>query len=239
MCGRFAQPRSAEDLARLFRARAVDILTGERFNVAPTDPIGVVVERAQDRTVEEHRWGLVPHWAANLRDAARRINARAETVETSATYRSALERKRCIIPADAFYEWRHEPGAGRKLRAWPFAVERVDDMPMAMAGLRAGWRDPVTGDVVRTATILTTVPNELVATIHHRMPVILPPEDWDAWLAEDTPMADVRAMLVPIPAEGLRMRPVSPAVNDVRNDGPELLRTRTDMPATEPLLPSA
>lgn len=225
MCGRFAQARSSEELASIFRARAAAQLPGETFNVAPTDVVSAVHERHGERIVDAFRWGLVPGWASGPRDAARRINARAETIEASPTFRSAFRTRRCIVPADAFYEWRRErPAAGHgQGRAWPFAIQRADGTPLALAGLWAAWRDPGNATRIHTMSIVTTVPNELVASVHDRMPVILDPDDWDAWLAEDSPATVLRPLLLPLPADRLRMRPVSPEVNSVRSEGPQLL----------------
>lgn len=225
MCGRFAQPRSAEELARIFRARPAIDLSADRFNVAPTDEVAAVVEHHGERVVDAFRWGLVPFFAANRREAARMINARAETAETSPAYRASFRRRRCIIPADAFYEWRRDrdPATGRVRRSDPFAVRRVDGEPMALAGLWAIWRNPETAERLYTCTILTGVPNELLAPIHDRMPIILEPADWDAWLAEDASPLALRPLLRPLPAQELAMYPVSHAVNNVRNEGAELL----------------
>jgi putative SOS response-associated peptidase YedK len=225
MCGRFAQPRSAEELARIFHARPAADLAGERFNVAPTDEVAAVVEHHGERVVDAFRWGLVPFYAKSAKDGARLINARAETVESSPAFRTAFARHRCIIPADAFYEWRRErdPATGRTIRSEPFAVRRSDGEPLALAGLWSSWRDPDTAARLYTCTILTTDPNELVARIHDRMPVVLDPTDWDAWLTEGTPAEQLRALLRPTPAEPLDAYAVSPAVNNVRNEGPELL----------------
>lgn len=225
MCGRFAQPRSAEELARIFHARPAADLAGERFNVAPTDEVAAVVEHHGERVVDAFRWGLVPFYAKTAKDGARLINARAETVETSPAFRTAFARHRCIIPADAFYEWRRErdPATGRTIRSEPFAVRRSDGEPLALAGLWSSWRDPDTAARLYTCTILTTDPNELVARIHNRMPVVLDPTDWDAWLAEGTSPEQLRGLLRPAPAEPLDAYAVSPAVNNVRNEGPELL----------------
>jgi putative SOS response-associated peptidase YedK len=225
MCGRFAQPRSAEELARLYRARPAIDLPGDRFNVAPTDEVAAVVEHHGERVVDVFRWGLVPFFAANRRDAARLINARAETAETSPAYRTSFRRRRCIVPADAFYEWRRErdPASGRIRRSDPFAIRRLDGAPLAMAGLWAIWRNPETAERLYTCTILTGAPNELIAPIHDRMPIILEPQDWDAWLSEETAPIELRPMLLPMAADELAMYPVSHAVNNVRNDGAELL----------------
>src|SRR6266550_590082 len=148
MCGRFAQPRSSDELARIFAARRASELEGDRFNVAPTDEVAAVVERHGERQLDTFRWGLVPYYAENTRDAARLINARAETVESSGAFRTAFRRRRCIVPADAFYEWRRAvPAAAheraRGARPQPFAVRRVDGQPMAFAGLWAVWREPL------------------------------------------------------------------------------------------------
>jgi len=225
MCGRFAQPRSAEELARIFHARPAVDLAGDRFNVAPTDEVAAVVEHHGERVVDAFRWGLVPFFAADRREAARLINARAETVETSPAYRTSFRARRCIVPADAFYEWRRQrdPVSGRVRRSDPFAIHRVDGQPLALAGLWAIWRNPETAERLYTCTILTGMPNELVAPIHDRMPIVLEPDDWDAWLAEETSVLDLRPLLRPLPAEELAMYAVSPAVNSVRNNGAELL----------------
>lgn len=225
MCGRFAQPRSAEELARIFHARPASDLAGDRFNVAPTDEVAAVVEHHGERTVDAFRWGLVPFFAGTAKGAARLINARSETVETSPAFRSSFARHRCIIPADAFYEWRRErdPVTGRTLRSEPFAVHRADGDPLALAGLWSSWRDPETAARLYTCSILTVDPNELVARIHDRMPVVLERADWDAWLAETTPLADLRPLMRPAPTSAMDAYAVSPAVNNVRNEGPELL----------------
>lgn len=225
MCGRFAQPRSAEELARIFHARPAADVPGDRFNVAPTDEVAAVVEHHGERVVDAFRWGLVPFYAKSAKDGARLINARAETVETSPAFRTAFGRHRCIVPADAFYEWRRQrdPATGRTLRSEPFAVRRADGEPLALAGLWSSWRDPESAARLYTCTILTTDPNELVARIHDRMPVVLDPSDWDAWLAEATSREELRALLRPAPVDGLDAYAVSPAVNNVRSEGPELL----------------
>jgi len=212
-------------LARIFHARPVAEIPGERFNVAPTDEVAAVVEHHGDRTVDAFRWGLVPFFADTAKGAARLINARAETVETSPAFRTAFARRRCIIPADAFYEWRRhrDPGTGKVIRSEPFAVRRSDGEPLAIAGIWSSWSDPETAAPLYTCSILTTDPNELVARLHDRMPVVLDPADWDAWLSETTPLAELRPFLRPTPAETLDAYAVSPAVNNVRNEGAELL----------------
>jgi len=225
MCGRFAQPRSPEELARIFHARPVAEMEGPQYNVAPTDAVAAVVEHHGDRTVDRLRWGLVPFFADSPKGGARLINARSETVETSPAFRDAFRRRRCIIPADAFYEWRRhrDPATGRVRRSEPFAIRRRDDEPLALAGLWAIWRDPETAERLYTCTILTTDPNEIIQPVHDRMPVILDPEDWDTWLREDAAAEELRPLLHPAPADPLEIYPVSPAVNNVRSEGSELL----------------
>lgn len=229
MCGRFAQPRSAEEIASFFHARPATDLAGGRFNVAPTDPIVAVVEQHGERVVDEFRWGLVPVYAESRSGAARLINARAETVDRSPAFRASFARRRCIVPADAFYEWRRhrDPRTGRAVRSEPFAIRNASEEPMAFAGLWTVWRDPVSAERVATACIITGPPNELVAGVHDRMPVILEPDDWAAWLAEDALADDLLPLLRPAPADGMQMYAVSPAVNNVRSEGPELLSPLT------------
>ncbi len=229
MCGRFAQPRSAEELARIFHARPAVELAGDRFNVAPTDQVAAVVEHHGERVVDAFRWGLVPFYAKSARDGARLINARAETVETSAAFRTSFRRHRCIVPAEAFYEWRRErdPQTGKVIRSEPFAIRREDGELLALAGLWASWSDPETAERLYTCSIITTDPNELVARIHNRMPVVLDRSDWDAWLAEGTAAEELRRLLHPSPPEELAAYAVSSAVNNVRNDGPDLLAPLT------------
>lgn len=218
MCGRFAQPHSSEELARIFRARPTVNLPGQRFNVAPTDEVAGVLEHHGERVIEPFRWGLVPWYADDRKGAARLINARAETVETTPAFRTSFAKRRLIIPAAAFYEWHRVEG-----RREPFAIRRLDGDPLALAGVWAVWRDADSGERVYTCSILTTVPNALVSPIHNRMPVILDPDDWDRWLSAETALKVLRALLFPFPAGELVAYPVSQAVNNVRNEGAELL----------------
>jgi len=230
MCGRFAQPRSSDELARIFAARRVSELEGNRFNVAPTDEVAAVVERHGERQLDTFRWGLVPYYAENARDAARLINARAETVESSGAFRTAFRRRRCIIPADAFYEWRRsapvDAGERQPRRAappQPFAIRRANGQPLAFAGLWAVWRDPLTAGRLFSCTIVTTIANDRLAPLHSRMPVILDPDDWGDWLADTAEVAILRNLLRPAPDSSLEVYPVGLAVNSVRNNGRSLL----------------
>src|SRR5947208_12465887 len=161
MCGRFVQERSNAELAELFEADDLVDDPGGRYNLAPTDPAAVVVQRGERRALTTYRWGLVPHWAKRFADGTRAINARAETLATSPTFRDSFARRRCLVPADAFCEWRREEG-----RRLPFLVRRRDRLPMAFAGLWAGWRDPESDEVRRTFSIVTTRANSTVSVLH-------------------------------------------------------------------------
>jgi len=220
MCGRFAQQRPTAELAELFDAEPLVLDPGGRFNVAPTDEAAVVVERRDGRrAVAAYTWGLIPSWESDPRVAARHINARAETVATSGTYRESFVRRRCIAPVDGFYEWRRDE-AGRH----PYLIRRSDGAPLALAGLWSGWHDPETDHVRRTFTIVTTEPNELIAPLHNRMPVVLDPRDRATWLDPNLrEVGELHGLLRPAPIDGLDVYAVRPLVNNVRNNGPELI----------------
>lgn len=222
MCGRFTQQQDPAELAGAFEAELDDTgreLDGGRYNVAPTEDVHVVVERERRRVVSAFRWGLVPAWADDLRVGSRHINARAETVLYSPAFRTAVRLRRCLIPADGFYEWQHR-GGGRQ----PFLIRRRDGDPLAFAGLWSLWRDPGQDEWLRSCAIVTTTPNELMAELHDRMPVVLARESWSTWLSADgVDLGELRGLLAPCPAGDLECHPVSRLVNDVRNEGPELI----------------
>jgi putative SOS response-associated peptidase YedK len=226
MCGRFSQQRPASELAEIFAAEPLAEDLGPRFNVAPTDDAHVIVQREERRAVTAYRWGLIPHWADGAKVGSRMFNARAETLTSSAAFRDAFRRKRCLVPVDGFYEW-HREGARRQ----PFSIAREDGRPLALAGLWAGWRDPAADRVVRTFTIITSRPNDQMAGLHDRMPVIVPDDAWSMWLdpALDDP-SELQGLFEPTADVALRIWPVGALVNNVRNDGPELI---------EPLDPTA
>ena len=223
MCGRFTQERPASELAEIFAAEPLADELGARYNVAPTDDAFVVVQREERRAVTAYRWGLVPHWSTDLKGGSRMFNARAETITASPAFREAFQRRRCIVPVDSFYEWKRE-GTVRQ----PYRVTRSDGRPLALAGLWAGWHDPESDVVRRTFTIVTTTPNEAIADLHDRMPVVLEEATWDRWLVDGragVPVdeGELLAMLQPTDAVSLRIYPVNRHVNDVRRDGPELI----------------
>ena len=218
MCGRFSQQRPASELAEIFAADPLADDPGPRFNVAPTDEALVVVQREERRAVTAYRWGLIPHWAEAAKVGSRMFNARAETLTRSPAFRDAFRRKRCLVPVDGFYEW-HREGTRRQ----PFAIARADGRPLALAGLWSGWRDPAADRVVRTFTIITTGPNDQMAGLHDRMPVVVPEAAWSRWLDPtlDDP-AELHGLFEPSDEVELRIWAVSSLVNNVRNDGPEL-----------------
>ena len=230
MCGRFSQQRPASELAEIFAAEPLAEDPGPRFNVAPTDDALVVVQRGDRRAITAYRWGLIPHWAEAANVGSRMFNARAESLTSSPAFRDAFRRKRCLVPVDGFYEW-HREGTRRQ----PFAIARADARPLALAGLWSGWRDPAADRVVRTFTIITTLPNDQLAALHDRMPVVVPEEAWSRWLDPGFhDPAELNGLFEPSDEVALRIWPVSPLVNNVRNDGPELFEP-IDLGASAPL----
>ena len=224
MCGRYVSSSTPDEIAQYFDAEPpTEAALEPSWNVAPTSDVYVVLEDGGVRRVAPHHWGLVPFWATTPSIGNKMINARAEGIATKGAYRNAFKHKRCIVPADGFYEWRKVPG--QKVKQ-PYLITRADGEPLAFAGLWEEWRSPDAprAERLRSTTIITTTPNDLLATIHDRMPVILPPSAWDEWL--DPERADVDTLgklLVPAPSGILTMHPVSTEVNNVRNDGTHLI----------------
>jgi putative SOS response-associated peptidase YedK len=208
MCGRFVQERSITELAELFEAEPLAPDPGPSYNLAPTDPAAVVVQRPDGpRGVTVFRWGLVPPWARNPTVAARHINARAETIAASPVFRDALRRRRCIVPADAFYEW---TGTGRMRQ--PHLIRRVDRRPLAFAGLWATWRGSGDGLPLRTFTIVTTRASAAISSLHDRMPVVLQPDAWATWLDPAIAGGELLALLEPAESDAMEMFAVPPLV---------------------------
>jgi putative SOS response-associated peptidase YedK len=219
MCGRFTQERPASELAEIFGAEPLVDDPGGHFNVAPTDETSVVVQREDRVAVTAYRWGLIPHWAKEAKVGSRMFNARAETITTSPAFRDAFVRKRCLVPVDSFYEWKRD-GKQRQ----PYRVVRRDGQPLVLAGLWAGWRDPATETVRRTFTIITTTPNEALADLHDRMPVVIDEAAWARWLdPRPGDRGELLGLLVPNEDVDLEVYAVGRDVNDVRRDGPELI----------------
>ncbi|MCB9679718.1 MAG: SOS response-associated peptidase [Alphaproteobacteria bacterium] len=227
MCGRYSLTAPASVIAEIFE---VDVLPEvlPRYNVAPSQSVPVIVEMPdQDangewspgtsvRTLQMFKWGLIPFWAKDAKIAYKTINARGETVESKPAFRSSFKKRRCLIIADGFYEWKRLS----KTHKIPHHIQ-TDGKPFAMAGLWAKWTDPATGEDVLSCSIVTTGPNALMESIHDRMPVILEKRDWDAWLSPDTPVERLKELIRPFPAEQMKERSVSSFVNNARNQGPE------------------
>lgn len=229
MCGRMTQQRPTSELAEIFDAEDRIDLPGGRFNVAPTDEAAVVVQRDDHRAVTAYRWGLIPHWSDTAKTGNRMFNARAETIDRQPAFRYAFSKRRCLVPVDAYYEWLR---AGNVRQ--PYAIVRPDGKPIALAGLWAGWKDEDTGEIIRSFTIVTTSANGMMSPIHDRMPVVIPEEAWERWLdpsrTDGEALAELKHLLVPTPEGELELYPVSRRVNDVRNDGPDLVEP---IPASE------
>lgn len=217
MCGRFSITGDIDFYAEYF---GVDDVVGDPldsgWNVAPTDAVYVVAQREGRRQLGSMRWGLVPHWAKD--PASIQINARVETVSTKGMFRDSFARKRCLIPADGFYEW-ESPERGRT----PHWVYRADGHPMVFAGIWATRRDDETGDWQRTCSIITTAADGAIAAIHDRMPVVLTTEVWEPWLDRDLRDPEtVMGLIQPIDPDSVMEHTVSRRVNAVRNNSPDL-----------------
>jgi putative SOS response-associated peptidase YedK len=230
MCGRYATTRNAADLASLFEAiDDTDGALAPDYNVAPTDPVPIVrMSRSLGGpALSVARWGLVPPWAADARVGARMINARSETIATSSAYAVPFARRRCLVPADGWYEWARGPGTAKR----PYFMTFPDGSPVVFAGI---WsvRDGAARDGARprlTCSIVTSPAIGDLAAVHNRMPLLLPAQRWAAWLT--APVDD--ALLAPTPESlvaEIEIRPVGAAVGDVRNDGPGLV-ARVPAPA--------
>lgn len=220
MCGRYTLRHDAQQI--VMRFGVTDVIEASfggmdpdapRFNIAPTQPIAVVTENSP-RALEMMRWGLVPSWAKDPSIGNRMLNARAETLTEKPSFRTALTRRRCLIPADGFYEWRKQ---GKTKQ--PLCIHRKDDALFAFAGLWDEWLSP-DGSPLRSCTIITVAPNQLMATIHDRMPAMLRPEEEGKWLNSSIKsVEELLSLLAPYPDEALEAFPVSTTVNSPANDG--------------------
>lgn len=222
VCGRYLSALPAAELARVFKVFDELPNYAPSWNVAPTArrPVVRTHPETRRRRLDLLTWGFVPSFTKDLKTARKPINARAETVASSGTFRGAFEKRRCLVAADGFYEWRQEADGKQ-----PFAIARKDGRPMALAGVWEGWR-AADGEVLRTYTIITTAANDDMHALHNRMPLVLEERGWPVWLGEET--GDVAGLLAPPEAGTLRLWPVSRAVNSVRNDWPELVVPRQD-----------
>ncbi|MHB1987639.1 MAG: SOS response-associated peptidase [Acidimicrobiales bacterium] len=258
MCGRFVASRPVEEIVEQFGIDDVRVpaeLGAPRFNIAPQDDVLAIRDVKSDpkdragscpvaaRRLSTFRWGLVPSWAEGPSVGARAFNARAETLAERPMFRKALADRRCIIPADAFYEWQQLGSVtkGRGARRQPWCVEAAGGELLGLAGLYEFWREDFKGDGapqggwLRTCTIITTQANELMAPIHDRMPVILRPADYSSWLAPG-PLADVelRVLLSPVPGDFLSAHRVGTEVGNSRAEGAQLIEPVADPDEPDP-----
>jgi len=214
VCGRFAFYSPAEATTALFGVEAT-IGIEARYNIAPTQYVAAIRDdESGNRELAMLRWGLVPFWAKDPAIGNRMINARSETVAEKPSYRAAYRKRRCLVLADGFYEWRKEGEAKT-----PYFITTDDDSTFALAGLWENWNDKEGGDSLQTMTIITAAANDFMTSLHHRMPVILQPDSANRWLSGDNEMLDNVASITP----PLKAWPVDRRVNNARNEGPELI----------------
>ena len=219
MCGRYSLVPT-ESIAARFDAHQAQLTLLPRYNVAPSQTMPVVVRNSPNRLVDM-QWGLIPSWSKEPRAQFSTINARAETITKSPVFRGPFKSRRCLVPASGFYEWqRTEQGKQ------PFCIRLKDADLFAFAGVYDIWRDPE-GNELCSYTIITTAPNDLVAAIHNRMPVILRQEDEQAWLDKEADPSWLLSLLVAYPADKMEAYPVSRAVNNPANEGAELMQAVT------------
>ena len=213
MCGRYTLKTPVGELAEQFDIEESPSSMTPSYNIAPTQQVATVLAENGKRKLEMLHWGLIPSWAKDPEVGNRMINARAETVAEKPSYRKAFQERRCLILADGFYEWQKTDNGKQ-----PFYIRMEDESPFAFAGLWESWRN---GREIRSCTIITTAPNELAASIHNRMPVILHPEDYEMWLDPDFDEREpLTSLLKPYPADAMEAYPVSRRVNKPSNNEP-------------------
>ena len=221
MCGRYASSANPDDLVSHFRVEEPpEEVLPPSYNVAPTDPVYVVMERHEQRLLRVVRWGLVPSWAKDAKVGARFSTARRETVAEKPAFRAAYQRRRCLVPADGYFEWQQQGGHKQ-----PYFLAPRDRAPLAMAGLYEVWKGP-DEQLLWTCTVITTEAADELGHIHDRTPLLVPPDAWDRWL--DPQVEDPgQDLLVPGTPGVLDAWPVPPAVGNVKNNGPELVEPWT------------
>ena len=225
MCGRIFDPNEvSETKLNPLKGRAGDRWLWKmprRFNVPPTMPLLVLTSKDGVRTVEPMRWGLIPSWSKDMKGGFSTFNARADTVDTKSSFKGAWKAgRRCLVLVGGFYEWRREGVADKQ----PFAFAMGNEDIMPMGGLWEPWKNPETGEWIRSCTVITTEANDLMTPIHDRMPVIIGSENWEKWLGEE-PVNDneLKTMLAPFPSQRLSAWPVDKRVGNVKNDSADLI----------------
>jgi putative SOS response-associated peptidase YedK len=220
MCGRFTLTIDPSHLQEAFPWAMIPDDLPPRYNIAPSQPVAVI-PNSGDNTLSMYKWGLIPSWSKDSAIGDRMINARAETLAEKPSFRNAYRRRRCLILADGFYEWKQNPGMKSKQ---PMYIRLKNNFPFAFAGLWELWNSPE-GSEVRSCTIITTQPNTLLESIHNRMPVILPPDTYSRWLAsEDQQPSQLADLLIPYPASEMIAFPVSRLVNSPLTESPNLIQ---------------
>lgn len=221
MCGRYRLSRRKQILEEQFDTAPFDYDWNPRYNIAPTQPVPVIRQHLKEpiRQIATMRWGLIPHWSKDASSAASTINARSETAATKPAFRDPLKFRRCLIPADGFYEWKRTGTAKQ-----PYCFEVSEGELFAFAGLWDGWKN-AEGQWIKTCSILTTTPNAVTSAIHDRMPVILDPSDYDLWLDPGMQnVGEISQLLKPYDSKFMRCYPVSTRINHVANDDEDCSR---------------
>jgi len=217
MCGRFVLTANPDVIQQSFNLSTMPAMMEARYNIAPTQPVAVITNEKSDE-LTFHKWGLIPSWAKDISGAAKLINARSETAAEKPSFRAAFKRRRCIIPADGYYEWQQ-----RGTDKVPMFIHMEGREPFGIAGLWEIWQRPDGGEI-RTCTILTTDANEFTQSIHNRMPVILHKEDYPLWLSpSEEPVPILQALMKPYTGHNLTAYAVSKAVNRPVNDSAQLI----------------
>jgi putative SOS response-associated peptidase YedK len=220
MCGRFVQYSPVETVQQIFKIGTVSFEVISNYNVAPTQKILTIIKHDSENKLEKLHWGLVPFWAKDVTIGSRMINARAETVSQKPSFRNAFRKRRCLIPADGFYEWKGEKGNKQ-----PYYVSIPSGEPFAFAGLWETWTDKDEESVYKSCTIITTAASETIREIHHRMPAILDPEFHEKWL--NTDIQDPKELQVIINdgiIHDMKHYPISKLVNSVKNNDPNCIK---------------
>ena len=228
MCGRFTLASDSDAMNQMFFEFTVPVNLAPRYNISPTQDVAVIANTqietdgySEKRQVEFFHWGLIPSWAKDPKIGNRMINARSETLAEKPSFRSAYRRRRCLILADGYYEWKQIPGDRRKQ---PIYIRLQSQKPFVLAGLWETWQPEGAVEPIRSCTIITCPPNALLEKIHHRMPVILPQDAYSEWLGSEPKSADVlQPLLVPYVDAEMEAYPVSTFVNRPMNDSPECI----------------
>jgi putative SOS response-associated peptidase YedK len=232
MCGRYYRRSTKQRIAEALQAGLTipfEILPS--FNIAPGtfQPVVKLDDDSGDRKIVPMRWGLVPFWSKDSKPNYSTVNARAETITINSSYREAIKSRRCLVPADGFYEWKKLDAKNKQ----PFAISLIDRGPFAFAGLWERWRDRSTNETLDTYTIITTDPNDLISSleIHNRMPVILSQKNYSRWLEPGDPQRPPIDLLRPFEADEMTAWPVGKDVGNVKNDRPDLIEATLDKPS--------